>query len=115
MSEFGVDKRRKDNVNKSLAAYKDASDVAVELPPTVPLRLGLALNFSVFCYEILESHGRAVHMAQQALDDALARLDESPETQKESTFIMQLLRDNIDIWTSDKEGGFHICDISRLD
>ena len=39
---------RKDSADKSLEGYKAASDVAVtELPPTNPIRLGLALNFSV--------------------------------------------------------------------
>ena len=63
MSEFGVDNRR--SINESLAAYKAALNVAVaELAPTNPLRLDLALNFSLFCYEILESHDKAVHVAQ---------------------------------------------------
>jgi hypothetical protein len=117
LSEFGVDNRRKGSVDKSLAAYKDALNVAAaELPPTHPMRLGLALNFSVFCYEILESHERAVHVAQQAFDDALAGLDDLSETDyKDSTLIMQLLRDNFTLWKSDKEGMFHICDISGFD
>ena len=117
MSEFGVDNRRKGSVEKSLAAYKDALNVAVaELPPAVPLRLGLVLNFSVFCHEILESHDRAVHVAQQALDDARTGLDDLSETHyKDAMPIMQLLRDNIDLWTSNEEGRLHICDISRLD
>ena len=116
MSEFGVDNRPEGSVEKSLAAYKDALGVAVELPPTVPLRLGLALNFSVFCYEILGSHDRAVHVAQTALDDTRTGLDDLSETHyRDATSIMQLLRDNINLWTSDKEGTFHTCDIGRLD
>jgi hypothetical protein len=117
LSDFGVDNRCKGSVDKSLAAYKDALDVAVaELPPTDPLRLDLALNFSLFCYEILDSRDRAVHAARQALDDALAGLDDLPDTNcKDSALIMQLLWDNINLWTSDKEGMFHIHDISTLD
>ncbi|KAE9404807.1 14-3-3 protein [Gymnopus androsaceus JB14] len=86
-------------------AYKAASDVAVtELPPTHPIRLGLALNFSVFYYEILNSPDRACHLAKQAFDDAIAELDTlSEESYKDSTLIMQLLRDNLTLWTSDMQ------------
>lgn len=53
LAEFATGDKRKDSADKSLEAYKAASDVAVtELPPTHPIRLGLALNFSVFYYEV---------------------------------------------------------------
>lgn len=72
-----------------------------ELTPTHPIRLGLALNFSVFYYEILNSPDRACHLAKQAFDDAIAELDSlSEESYRDSTLIMQLLRDNLTLWTS---------------
>lgn len=82
--------------------YKNATDVAqTELTPTHPIRLGLALNFSVFYYEILNSPDRACHLAKQAFDDAIAELDSlSEESYRDSTLIMQLLRDNLTLWTS---------------
>ena len=50
-----------------------ATDVAqTELTPTHPIRLGLALNFSVFYYEILNSPDQACQLAKQAFDDAIA-------------------------------------------
>lgn len=73
-----------------------------ELAPTHPIRLGLALNYSVFNYEILNSPDRACQLAKQAFDDAIAELDTlSEESYKDSTLIMQLLRDNLTLWTSD--------------
>lgn len=76
LAEFATGNKRSDSAEKSLEAYKNASDVAVtELPPTHPIRLGLALNFSVFYYEILNSPDRACHLAKQAFDDAIAELD----------------------------------------
>ncbi len=45
------------------------------MQPTHPIRLGLALNFSVFYYEILNAPDRACHLAKQAFDDAIAELD----------------------------------------
>lgn len=84
------------------ASAQSATDVAqTELTPTHPIRLGLALNFSVFYYEILNSPDRACHLAKQAFDDAIAELDSlSEESYRDSTLIMQLLRDNLTLWTS---------------
>lgn len=89
-----------------LTSRKNATDVAqTELTPTHPIRLGLALNFSVFYYEILNSPDRACHLAKQAFDDAIAELDSlSEESYRDSTLIMQLLRDNLTLWTS-SDGG----------
>jgi hypothetical protein len=45
---------------------------------------------------------RACHLAKQAFDEAIAELDTlSEESYKDSTLIMQLLRDNLTLWTSD--------------
>jgi 14-3-3 protein epsilon len=107
LAEFATGAGRKEAAENSLIAYKSASDVAItELPPTHPIRLGLALNFSVFYYEILNSPDRACHLAKQAFDDAIAELDTlSEDSYKDSTLIMQLLRDNLTLWTSDMQGG----------
>jgi len=105
MAEFATGDHRKAAADNSLEAYKAASDIAsTELPPTHPIRLGLALNFSVFHYEILNSPDRACHLAKQAFDDAIAELDTlSEDSYKDSTLIMQLLRDNLTLWTSDMQ------------
>ena len=62
------------------------------------------MNFSVFYYEILNSPDRACRLAKAAFDDAIAELDTlSEESYKDSTLIMQLLRDNLTLWTSDMQ------------
>jgi 14-3-3 protein epsilon len=106
LAEFKTASERKEAAENSLVAYKGASDIAnSELPPTHPIRLGLALNFSVFYYEILNSPQRACKLAKAAFDDAIAELDTlSEESYKDSTLIMQLLRDNLTLWTSDMQG-----------
>jgi len=105
LAEFAAGSDRKDAAENSLIAYKAASDVALaELAPTHPIRLGLALNFSVFYYEILNAPDRACQLAKTAFDDAIAELDTlSEESYKDSTLIMQLLRDNLTLWTSDMQ------------
>lgn len=103
LAEFATGAGRKEAAEHSLVAYKSAQDIALtDLPPTHPIRLGLALNFSVFYYEVLNSPDRACHLAKQAFDDAIAELDTlNEESYKDSTLIMQLLRDNLTLWTSD--------------
>merc|ERR1711988_445805 len=88
-------------------AYEAAQEVAEkDLAVTHPIRLGLALNFSVFQYEVLSNPEEACKMARTAFEDAIAELDNVAEdSYKDSTLIMQLLRDNLTLWTSDQEGG----------
>jgi 14-3-3 protein epsilon len=104
LSEFQNGDARKASASSALDAYQAASGIASsDLPPTHPIRLGLALNFSVFYYEILNSPDRACNIAKQAFDDAIAELDTlNEESYKDSTLIMQLLRDNLTLWTSDQ-------------
>lgn len=53
-------------VDDSQKSYQEAFDIAKsKMQPTHPIRLGLALNFSVFYYEILNSPDRACHLAKQ--------------------------------------------------
>lgn len=106
LAEFASGDKRKAAATAAHEAYKSATDVAqTELTPTHPIRLGLALNFSVFYYEILNSPDRACHLAKQAFDDAIAELDSlSEESYHDSTLIMQLLRDNLTLWTSSDSG-----------
>merc|ERR1711920_422033 len=93
--------------NSAKEAYEEAQKVAEkDLVVTHPIRLGLALNFSVFQYEVLQQPEEACKMARTAFEDAIAELDNVAEdSYKDSTLIMQLLRDNLTLWTSDQEGG----------
>jgi 14-3-3 protein epsilon len=101
-AEFAGGDDRKEQAEKSLSAYQAATEKAnTDLAPTHPIRLGLALNFSVFYYEVLNMPDRACALAKQAFDDAIGELDDIREdTVKDSTLIMQLLRDNLTLWTS---------------
>merc|ERR1712186_197212 len=106
IAEFreGDDKTKaEENARK---AYEEASTVAgKDLAVTHPIRLGLALNYSVFQYEVLSNPDEACKMARTAFEDAIAELDNVAEdSYKDSTLIMQLLRDNLTLWTSDQGG-----------
>jgi len=105
LAEVATGETRNTVVDDSQKAYQDAFEISKsKMQPTHPIRLGLALNFSVFYYEILNSPDKACQLAKQAFDDAIAELDTlNEDSYKDSTLIMQLLRDNLTLWTSDTQ------------
>jgi len=99
--------RKKAAGEKGHDAYKKATKKAESLPTTHPSRLGLALNYSVFFFETLNSPEEACKLAKTAFDSAIGDLEHVGDEQyKDSASIMQLLRDNLTLWTADPhEGG----------
>jgi len=104
MSKAAADKDKA--AESARKAYADAQAVAEkDLAVTHPIRLGVALNFSVFQYEVLMNPDEACKMARVAFEDAVAELDCLEEgSYKDSTMIMSLLRDNLTLWISDQPG-----------
>merc|ERR1712061_788534 len=107
IAEFSDGNAKSQAAENARLACADASAVAEkDLVVTHPIRLGLALNYSVFQYEVLQNPDEACKMARTAFEDAIAELDNVAEdSYKDATLIMQLLRDNLTLWTSDQEGG----------
>merc|ERR1712122_40610 len=107
IAEFSDGDAKSKAAESARLAYEEAAKVAEkDLAVTHPIRLGLALNYSVFQYEVLQNPDEACKMARTAFGDAIAELDNVAEdSYKDSTLIMQLLRDNLTLWTSDQEGG----------
>ncbi|XP_062384954.1 14-3-3 protein zeta/delta [Sardina pilchardus] len=105
LAEVAVGDDKAAIIGKSQEAYQAAFDISKSnMQPTHPIRLGLALNFSVFFYEILNSPEQACKLAKTAFDEAIAELDSlNEDSYKDSTLIMQLLRDNLTLWTSDNQ------------
>jgi len=101
VNDEGPDSPEKQSAN----FYKDAFELSEKvLEPTHPIRLGLALNYSVCFYEILKDKKKACQLAKDAFDEAISKLDKLEEVDyKDSTLIMQLLRDNLTLWTSTDE------------
>jgi 14-3-3 protein epsilon len=84
--------------------YKKAQEKASALPTTHPIRLGLALNYSVFLYEIINSPEQACTLAKTTFDSAIGDLEHLEDEQyKESASIMQLLKDNLTLWTTEAQ------------
>lgn len=75
-----------------------------EMSPVNPTLLGLYLNYSVFYYEIKENTKYACELARRAFDTAVQVLDTLPENDyKDTTLILQLLRDNLTLWSTEVE------------
>lgn len=92
----------KEVISDASFAYAQALESAKSLQATNPIRLGLALNFSVFYYEIMQDQKKACHLAKEAFDNAVSELEDLTEEEyKDATLIMQLLRDNLTLWQSE--------------
>lgn len=105
LAEFEKGEARTEAAANSKSCYEEAFTMAKsELNATHPIRLGLILNYSVYYYEIEGNSAAAVELGRDGFDVALAQLDEVPdENHKDSTLIMQLIRDNLTLWTPENE------------
>ena len=88
---------------EALKAYQEASGIS--LPPCNPIKLGLALNFSVFHYEVMKDHKTACELADVALQAALENIDTLGEEEfRDAKSIIELLKENLTLW-KEEEGG----------
>jgi len=101
IAEFEKDEKKQAAQNKAFDSYTQALNNGKELKDTDPILLGLALNFSVFHYEIMGDKEKAIEMAKKYFDVALPKIESlDGEAYKDTTLILQLLRDNISLWTA---------------
>lgn len=100
-AEFLKDEEKNEAVKNSLDVYTKATELATaNLLATHPIRLELALDFSIFYYEIMDDDKMAVSHAKRAFNEGVKDCDSLNE---ESCLIMQTLRDNLEFWVSDIE------------
>jgi 14-3-3 protein epsilon len=102
LAEFSSGEKHGQVANSSLNSYKEANDLSSQLACTNPIKLGLALNFSVFYYEVMNDPATACSIANQAFQEGIQQLERIEDDQyKDSTTILQLLKENIDMWSVD--------------
>jgi 14-3-3 protein epsilon len=97
---------KKEYAENSKRSYEDAMTISKELAISNPIRLGLALNFSVFYYEVLNSQSTACDIAKETLDLArkeLANVDEDDEEHKDAFAIINLLQENLNMWNMEND------------
>lgn len=89
---------------EALKAYTEANQIS--LPPCNPIKLGLALNFSVFYYEVMKDHKKACLLADESLQAALDKIDDLGEDDfRDAKSIIELLKENLTLWKEEEEGG----------
>ena len=104
IAENAKDAKLEEVRNNALKAYGEANEIT--LPPCNPIKLGLALNFSVFHYEVMKNHKAACDLADKALQEALDKIDELEEDDfRDAKSIIELLKENLTLWKEEEEDG----------
>lgn len=103
MSEYSTGNEFDIAVNEAEKAYKEAYEIAEkEISITNSTRLGLALNYSVFYYEIKNKREEACNIAKDAFNEAMKVLDELEKIKaKDTLLIIQLLKENLILWENE--------------
>ena len=104
ISENAKDEKLTQVKELALKSYNEANDI--NLPACNPIKLGLALNFSVFHYEVMKNHAKACELADNALQEALDKIDELEEEDfRDAKSIIELLKENLTLWREEEENG----------
>ena len=96
-------------IENALQFYNGAYIESFSLKPLNSIRLGIALNNSVFHYEVLNSSIKALEIATETLNNALEELNSysaeelENEKTKDSFVIIQMIKDNIHHWYNEME------------
>ena len=106
IAEYAVEDFKAKVAEDALNAYNEASSIAKSLPVLNPIALGLALNFSVFYYEVKNDHETACKIASEAIEKAdkeLPNIDEDAEENRDTVSIVNLLKENLEMWKSEAD------------
>jgi len=102
IAENAKDSKLEEVKQKALQSYDEANGIT--LPPCNPIKLGLALNFSVFHYEVMKNHKAACELADKALQEALDKIDELEEDDfRDAKSIIELLKENLTLWKEEED------------
>ena len=106
--EISYSKELEENIIKTEKIYKEATDMAnKELNINNSTRLGLALNYSVFYYEIKKAKEEAINIAKNAFDEAMKIIDDLEISKaKDTLLIIQMLKENLISWCNEMNNEF---------
>ncbi len=113
IAENAKEQKFEDVKAKAKQAYEEANGIS--LPACNPIKLGLALNYSVFNYEVLKDHKTACKLADEALEEALDKIDQLEEEDfRDAKSIIELLKENLTLWKEEEEDGVGENEIADL-
>jgi len=111
VAEYAQGELKQKVAESALNAYKAASEDAKKLSAINAISLGLSLNFSVFYYEVMNDHEQACNIAKSTLDASNKELpqnvDEDDEQYRDAMSIINLLKENLEMWKIEGEEGEH--------
>lgn len=104
--EFAEEEEFEESKNNAQRIYKEAYDLALaNITIYNSIRLGLALNYSVFEYEIMDNKNEAYDIAQKAYDEAMKVVDDvEKDRTSDNLLLIQLLKENLNLWNNEMEG-----------
>lgn len=108
IAEYANDDLKEKVSKDALSSYEEATNLSKGLPTMNPIALGLALNFSVFYYEVMNDHKKAIEIAEESYKKAeteLPNIDEDAEENRDAVSIVNLLKENLDMWKSEENEG----------
>lgn len=103
VSEYSTDKTFDEVTAKAEEVYKQAYEIAnKDLPINNSTRVGLALNFAVFYYEVKGMKKEGCNIAKKAFDESMKFLDDIEKSKpKDTLLLIQLLKENLIFWSSE--------------
>ena len=103
VAESAAEDKLEEVKNGALAGYEAADSCSQGLNACNPITLGLALNFSVFHYEVMNNHKKACELGEKALTEALEKIDDvDEETFRDAKSIIELLKENLSLWKEEE-------------
>ncbi len=101
--EIAVGDRLETAKNEAKKYYEEANNI--EMNPCSAAKLGLALNYSVFYYEVLKDRQQACKYADTALNSALSKIDELGENEfRDAKSIIEMIKENLNLWQMEEAG-----------
>ena len=83
--------------------YKKAYNISIKnLPVNNCTRVGLALNYAIFLYEVKGDKKTAFDVAKKTFDESMKFVDDLEKPKwRDTLLIIQLLKENLIFWSSE--------------